>query len=51
MHDAALIFDLDGTLVDTVYQHVMAWHEALPQVIRAARRSPGLTKRIHSGFS
>lgn len=29
MHDAALIFDLDGTLVDTVYQHVMAWHEAL----------------------
>jgi len=29
MHDAALVFDLDGTLVDTVYQHVMAWHEAL----------------------
>ena len=29
MHDAALVFDLDGTLVDTVYQHVMAWHQAL----------------------
>jgi HAD superfamily hydrolase (TIGR01509 family) len=27
--DAALVFDLDGTLIDSVYQHVMAWHEAL----------------------
>jgi HAD superfamily hydrolase (TIGR01509 family) len=27
----ALIFDLDGTLVDSVYQHVLAWHEALQQ--------------------
>jgi HAD superfamily hydrolase (TIGR01549 family) len=26
---AAFLFDLDGTLVDSVYQHVMAWHEAL----------------------
>jgi HAD superfamily hydrolase (TIGR01509 family) len=25
----ALLFDLDGTLVDSVYQHVIAWHEAL----------------------
>jgi HAD superfamily hydrolase (TIGR01509 family) len=25
----ALLFDLDGTLVDSVYQHVAAWHEAL----------------------
>lgn len=25
----ALLFDLDGTLVDSVYQHVMAWHDAL----------------------
>lgn len=23
------LFDLDGTLVDSVYQHVLAWHEAL----------------------
>lgn len=23
------IFDLDGTLIDSVYQHVLAWHEAL----------------------
>jgi HAD superfamily hydrolase (TIGR01509 family) len=26
---SAFIFDLDGTLVDSVYQHVMAWHESL----------------------
>ncbi|HEX7127905.1 MAG TPA: HAD family hydrolase [Thermodesulfobacteriota bacterium] len=26
---AAMLFDLDGTLVDSVYQHVLAWHEAL----------------------
>ncbi|MFO1074373.1 MAG: HAD family hydrolase [Geminicoccaceae bacterium] len=25
----ALVFDLDGTLVDSVYQHVLAWHQAL----------------------
>jgi HAD superfamily hydrolase (TIGR01509 family) len=28
---AAFLFDLDGTLVDSVYQHVLAWHEALTQ--------------------
>ncbi|MDQ2694926.1 MAG: HAD hydrolase-like protein, partial [Pseudomonadota bacterium] len=28
---AALLFDLDGTLVDSVYQHVLAWREALEQ--------------------
>jgi HAD superfamily hydrolase (TIGR01509 family) len=27
----AFLFDLDGTLVDSVYQHVLAWHEALEQ--------------------
>jgi HAD superfamily hydrolase (TIGR01549 family) len=26
-----LIFDLDGTLVDTVYAHVFAWHRALAE--------------------
>jgi HAD superfamily hydrolase (TIGR01549 family) len=25
----AFLFDLDGTLVDSVYQHVLAWNEAL----------------------
>jgi beta-phosphoglucomutase-like phosphatase (HAD superfamily) len=25
----ALLFDLDGTLVDTVYEHVLAWRQAL----------------------
>jgi HAD superfamily hydrolase (TIGR01509 family) len=28
----ALIFDLDGTLVDTVYAHVFAWQAALAEV-------------------
>jgi HAD superfamily hydrolase (TIGR01509 family) len=28
----ALLFDLDGTLVDTVYSHVLAWQEALEQM-------------------
>ncbi|HEV3154417.1 MAG TPA: HAD family hydrolase [Candidatus Baltobacteraceae bacterium] len=28
-HDASLVFDLDGTLIDSVYQHVMAWQTAL----------------------
>jgi len=27
--DPAFLFDLDGTLVDSVYQHVLAWKEAL----------------------
>jgi HAD superfamily hydrolase (TIGR01509 family) len=28
----ALLFDLDGTLMDSVYQHVLAWHEALEEL-------------------
>lgn len=28
-NNLAFIFDLDGTLVDSVYQHVLAWREAL----------------------
>jgi HAD superfamily hydrolase (TIGR01509 family) len=27
----SLLFDLDGTLIDSVYQHVLAWREALEQ--------------------
>jgi HAD superfamily hydrolase (TIGR01509 family) len=27
--ETAFLFDLDGTLVDSVYQHVLAWNEAL----------------------
>jgi HAD superfamily hydrolase (TIGR01549 family) len=27
----SFLFDLDGTLVDSVYQHVLAWREALDQ--------------------
>ena len=29
MPQPGLLFDLDGTLVDSVYQHVIAWQEAL----------------------
>ena len=29
--EPAFLFDLDGTLVDSVYQHVLAWREALEQ--------------------
>ena len=25
----AVVFDLDGTLIDSVYQHVLAWRDAL----------------------
>ena len=28
---SAFLFDLDGTLIDSVYEHVLAWHEALLQ--------------------
>lgn len=28
----ALLFDLDGTLIDSVYQHVMAWRAALETI-------------------
>ncbi len=29
MKTPGIIFDLDGTLIDSVYQHVSAWHESL----------------------
>ena len=29
MRTSSFVFDLDGTLVDSVYQHVLAWREAL----------------------
>jgi beta-phosphoglucomutase-like phosphatase (HAD superfamily) len=28
----ALIFDLDGTLIDSVYPHTLAWQRALEEV-------------------
>src|SRR5688572_12770976 len=28
----AFLFDLDGTLVDSVYQHLLAWREAIASV-------------------
>jgi phosphoglycolate phosphatase-like HAD superfamily hydrolase len=32
LRQPAFLFDLDGTLIDSVYQHVIAWREALEQV-------------------
>ena len=32
MRRQAFLFDLDGTLVDSVYQHVLAWQDALDQM-------------------
>ncbi|MGH9246961.1 MAG: HAD family hydrolase [Acidimicrobiales bacterium] len=29
VHRTGVLFDLDGTLIDSVYQHVLAWREAL----------------------
>ncbi|MBO0713061.1 MAG: HAD hydrolase-like protein, partial [Acetobacteraceae bacterium] len=29
--NTSFLFDLDGTLVDSVYQHVLAWHQALAE--------------------
>ena len=33
----AFLFDLDGTLVDSVYQHLLAWREALEAIYRLKR--------------
>ncbi|HWG64455.1 MAG TPA: HAD family hydrolase [Streptosporangiaceae bacterium] len=30
--EPAFLFDLDGTLIDSVYQHVIAWHAALARL-------------------
>jgi HAD superfamily hydrolase (TIGR01549 family) len=30
--ETAILFDLDGTLIDSVYQHVLAWRAALHEV-------------------
>jgi HAD superfamily hydrolase (TIGR01549 family) len=42
---SALLLDLDGTLVDSVYLHVVAWHDAL----REAGHVVPMT-RIHAGI-
>ena len=36
--ESAFLFDLDGTLIDSVYQHVIAWREALEAGRPVARR-------------
>ncbi len=41
----ALIFDLDGTLVDTVYAHIFAWQKALAEAGMAIEGW-----RIHRGL-
>lgn len=42
MRPPGIIFDLDGTLVDSVYQHVVSWHRAL-----ASRGISCAQSRIH----
>lgn len=42
---AGILLDLDGTLVDSVYQHVVAWHEAF---VEAGHDVPQW--RIHAGI-
>ena len=40
----AFLFDLDGTLIDSVYQHVLAWREALEEIgiqLRSGRSIAG----------
>jgi len=32
IRETAFLFDLDGTLIDNVYQHVLAWKEALDEI-------------------
>jgi HAD superfamily hydrolase (TIGR01509 family) len=44
----ALVFDLDGTLVDTVYAHVLAWQGALDE---AAVHVDGYRLHRHVGSS
>ncbi len=52
-----VLFDLDGTLLDSVYQHVLAWHEALQEegielsvwrIHRACSRKHYCVKRVRS---
>jgi beta-phosphoglucomutase-like phosphatase (HAD superfamily) len=35
--EQAFLFDLDGTLVDSVYQHVLAWQDALERAASSCR--------------
>ena len=43
MRTPAFLFDLDGTLVDSVYQHVLAWREALAEESASSCRSGAST--------
>jgi beta-phosphoglucomutase-like phosphatase (HAD superfamily) len=41
----ALILDLDGTLVDTVYAHVFAWQRALAEAAMPSTSSASFVDR------
>jgi beta-phosphoglucomutase-like phosphatase (HAD superfamily) len=50
-----ILFDLDGTLVDSAYQHVLAWHETFtdfrmffPATPHARNRSLHKSRRHHA---
>jgi beta-phosphoglucomutase-like phosphatase (HAD superfamily) len=50
-----MLFDLDGTLIDSVYQHVLAWQEALsafgmdPSVWKIHRRIAMSRRAVRHG--
>jgi erythromycin esterase-like protein len=44
------VFDLDGTLVDGVYQHVLAWRKALESEGRRKRVRPALPDSFEELF-
>lgn len=48
--ETCFLFDLDGTLVDSVYQHVLAWNQALDaeEISLSVWRCPLRTHRCSS---
>jgi beta-phosphoglucomutase-like phosphatase (HAD superfamily) len=44
-----LIFDLDGTLIDTVYAHVIAWQKAFALISRLTIPAEHIHQKIGMG--
>ena len=44
-----LIFDLDGTLIDTVYAHVLAWQKAFALISRLTIPAEHIHQKIGMG--
>jgi beta-phosphoglucomutase-like phosphatase (HAD superfamily) len=41
-----IIFDLDGTLTDTVYAHVLAWQKALAAAGKPLRHGTSIDESV-----